>query len=131
MYKINYYLTRLLISPIFLYLPFILGVSLFLSLKYFEPTYFCDGESIEEFKNKLSEETIKYNETMKEMYDFKDKMNVAKEEKKYNLAYFYDCRSEWKADDVCKIFYKIRDIEENIKALDKNFESSIEEPPFL
>jgi hypothetical protein len=131
MYNINYCLTRLLISPIFPYLPFILGVSLFLSLKYFEPAYFCDGESIEELKNKLSEETIKYNETMKKIDDFNDKMNITEQEKKYDLAYYCDFKYECKADKACEIFYKIRDIEENINTLNKNFESSIKEPDFL
>ena len=131
MYNINYYLTRLLISPIFPYLPVLLGLLLFLILKYFEPAYFCDGESIEELKKSLSEETVKFNETMKEMEDFRQKMNVAKEEMRYDDAYYLDCKAEYKADDVCKIFYKIRGIEENIKTLDPSFESSIKEPAFL
>ena len=94
MYNINYYLTRLLISPIFLYLPFILGVSLFLSLKYYEPAYLCDGESIEELKNKLGEEITRYNETMKEMENLEDKMRLAYQEKDYDGVYYSDCKAE-------------------------------------
>jgi hypothetical protein len=80
-YNINYYLIRLSISPIIPYLSFKLGISLFLSLKYFEPAYLCGGECIEDLKNKLSEETIKYSETMKEMEDLKDKVRQAYQEK--------------------------------------------------
>lgn len=68
---------------------------------------------------------------MKEMKDLREKMFIAEAEERYDDAFHYDCESEWKADDVCKIFYKIRDIEDNIKALNKKFKSSIKEPPFL
>lgn len=131
MYNINYYLTRLLISPIFPYFPFIFGISLFLIIKYFESAYLCDGQSIEELKDSLSKEMVKYNETMQEMEDLRDKMRAAKQAEEYNKAHYLDCNAESKADKVCEIFYKIRGIEDNIKALDKSFESSIEEPPFL
>lgn len=91
---INYYLTRLLISPIFPYLPFIFGVSLFLSLKYFEPAYFCDGESIEELKNQLSEETIKYNGAMKELNDLNEKTHQTVQAKQYDSAFHYELKAE-------------------------------------
>jgi hypothetical protein len=68
---------------------------------------------------------------MKEMEDLKDKVRQAYQEKAWDKAYYLECDSERRADKVCEIFYKIRDIEDNIKALNKNFESSIEEPPFL
>jgi hypothetical protein len=94
MYNINYYLTRFLISRIFPYLPFLFGIFLFLVLKFFEPAYLCDGESIEELKNRLTEETTIYNKAMEELDDLVDKMKVAEEEKKYDLAYSYDLKSE-------------------------------------
>src|SRR5579871_6611000 len=94
LYIINNYITHLLFSPIFPYLPFILGIFIFLSLKYYEPAYLCDGESIEELKNKLSEEITRYNETMEEMRDLKKKMHVAEEETRYDDAFYFDYKSE-------------------------------------
>lgn len=90
----------------------------------------CDGESIEYLKANLNEETIKYNEAMEELDNLMKKMHEAAEDRKYNLANHYDFKSECKADDVCDILYKIRDIEESIKALEPEFKSSIETPEF-
>ena len=94
MYNLNYYLTRLLIGPVFIYLPYILGIFLFLSLKYFEPAYLCDGENIEGLKNILNEETSKYNEALKELNHLDNLRDVAEEDKEYKLAFHYELKSE-------------------------------------
>jgi hypothetical protein len=94
MYYINYYLARLLFSRIFPFLPFILGVLLFLSLKYFESAYLCDEEGLEELKNILNEETIKYNEALKELDNLKEKCNVAYQALEYEKAFYYELDSE-------------------------------------
>jgi hypothetical protein len=83
-----------LFSRIFSYLPFILGISLFLSSKYFEPAYLCEGESIEELKNILNEETLKYNKAFKELDDIIEKRKVAEQDLKYELAFHYELDSE-------------------------------------
>jgi hypothetical protein len=94
-------------------------------------TYLCEGESLEELKNIFNEETVKYNEALKELDDLTEKCNEAYQAKEYNKAFHYELKSEGLADDICEMFYKIKDIEENIKTLDKNFQSSIKEPDFL
>lgn len=130
MYNINYCLMRLFYSPVFPYLPIILGISLFISSKYFEPTYLCEGENLEQLKTMLSEETIKYNEAIKRLDDLVEEMKRAEQDEDLKRAFHYDLESEFKADDICEIFYKIRGIEESIKDLDKSFISSIKKPDF-
>lgn len=76
-------------------------------------------------------ETVNFNKAMEELKNLMHKMDVAEDNKKYDLAYTYDVASECKADHICDIFYKIRDIEESIKKIDFNFKSSIKEPQFL
>jgi hypothetical protein len=89
-----------------------------------------DTEISRKLKNILSEETIKYNEAMKELDDLMNKMDKAEQDKNYSLANHYDFESECKADDICDILLKIRDIEEKIKEKDFSFESSIDTPDF-
>ena len=116
--------------PVF---PILLGFILFITLKYFEPAcfYLCDSLTLDELKDNLVTETVSYNKAMKELDDIENKMKVAIQEKDYELANDCDFDAECKADDICKIFYKIKDIEENVKKIDPLFESSIEEPYFL
>lgn len=128
--NINYFLSRLLLSPI---LPVVLGVILFIMFKYFEPSSFlyCDDLTLEQLKDTLANETIKYNRAVESLSKTRNLMKVAIDKKLYSAANMCEIVTEVKLDKVCQIFHKIRDLEENFKKLESNFESSIEEPRFL
>lgn len=128
MFNVNYYLTRLLLSPIF---SILFGSTLFVMLKYFEPAYFCDGLTLDQLRDNLANEIVSYNEDMEKLENLNDKVRLAYQNKDYYNAFYSEYIAEWKIDDICEIFYKIRDLEEDIKTLDSNLKSSIEEPRFL
>jgi hypothetical protein len=84
MYNINYFITRIFIFFIFTILPFLFGILLFLVIKLFEPTYYCDGNTMEDLKSKLNDEIVQYNQTLKELDKIVDKMDINEQYKKCN-----------------------------------------------
>jgi hypothetical protein len=119
-------LSNILFSPIFPYLPFILGISLFLLSKYIDPSYFylCDGDTIDQLKDSLAKEVVNYKEALIEFDDLMNNLKKAQRDNNDRMYYYYDLNSEIKADDLCDIIRKIQGIENNIKQIDASFESS-------
>lgn len=127
----SYYLVSLLFSPFFTYLPFIFGIFLFICLKYLEPGYLCDGESIEDLKNKLIKEVVKYNEVMIDYNNFINQTILAeKVDENLIQSDLFNEVAESKLDEAVDIISKIRNIEISIKEKEPDFKSLIKKQDF-
>jgi hypothetical protein len=127
MYNANYYFTRLLVSPFFSFLPFLLGVCLLVVFKNFESAYFCDGESTEELKNRLNDETIKYKEAINKYGYYVDLFQQAinRPERHYEIEFYLMNKKSDTLGLIRNSLTKICAIETDIKRTNPLFKSII------
>ena len=136
----SYRLINLLYSP---YLPWILGLILFILLRSFDSPSLCNGESLSELKENLSLEFSKYKDIHFDHLSWKADYEEAlyKPKREYNFYQYgilnnknyyqytsdktLDCLKE--AIDALK---NIRKIEDSILILEPNFVSQLPKQPY-
>lgn len=133
--NMNFFIIRILFSPILPYLPFLLSLVFILVFKSIDSVFLCDGQSIsiEEMKESLGSEINKYKDSNFLSEHWKDR--AAKEEYYALVDSDEEEMSEWietckkRADNNLKqakeILSKIRCIEETIREKDPNFKSPL------
>lgn len=120
----NYLFTRLWFSQLSPFLPYLLGLLLFLFLNSFDLIYLCDGESLEQLKANLELETNKLNYAYEKFNTWSDAYYGGNSRLKLDteMKKFLTQMASKELNDADYLTNKIKSIQADILNLDPSFE---------